>query len=386
VCSKPELKVLQDLTAVKKRTQEFVKCCDSQSASPRIKRQLRRISECGSVVLLRDYFENPDVGVRLHKANYCHLRKGCELCALVASARTVARLITPVQSILEARANLVPLLVTSTVSNGPDLAERVRHVLQSWKAVRGSGRLYDLAGLFSSAWAGGYWQLEVKRGGGSGLWHPHIHALVFHDGPLPADATARYARQWAGVTGDSSVVDVQEVDLSQGLVKPLLEIGRYTTKFSKVSAADRLEILEELQDVRSCGAWGCLYGKVQLGNAESDLEGGLEMYVFRQLVFRWSKGSYNRDLALEAGLNSGLDFESALRDKHLEQRALQYVRNMDRADKREREQPALLAACAVALAKRDRRDVLAEIEWKLSEKESPAKLALDAIRAEREKG
>lgn len=86
---------------------------------------------------------------------------------------------------------------------------------------------------------GGASFLEVKRGSGSGAWHPHIHILC----------QGRYIPQpelsqtWLDVTGDSKIVDVRLVREKRDT---LYYVTKYTTKGSTFSAIPAMEDLCEL--------------------------------------------------------------------------------------------------------------------------------------------
>ena len=52
------------------------------------------------------------------------------------------------------------------------------------------------------------WSYEIKRGQGSGLWHPHLHMIAGREVEPDAEMLSR---EWHEITGDSFIVDVRPI-------------------------------------------------------------------------------------------------------------------------------------------------------------------------------
>jgi plasmid rolling circle replication initiator protein Rep len=101
----------------------------------------------------------------------------CPLCAIRRGAKAMKAYLDRWEVIPSRKNGSEAVLVTLTVKNGDDLAERFKHLHRSqrelWKRRhRGRGSVLD--GV-----VGAVWSYEVKRGQNSGDWHPHLHMIAW---------------------------------------------------------------------------------------------------------------------------------------------------------------------------------------------------------------
>jgi len=99
---------------------------------------------------------------------------------------------------------------------------------------------------------GGIWFLQVKRGTGTGCWHPHLHILV--DGNYMEQH--RLSELWELVTFGSPVIDIRRIYDPTATAK---YVARYTARPAKMAdmpLADRIEVIEALKGKRLCGTFG----------------------------------------------------------------------------------------------------------------------------------
>jgi hypothetical protein len=111
----------------------------------------------------------------------------------------------------------VPLFLTLTVKNGPNLRERGEHLRRKFERLR--RRKYWRENI-----AGGIAIEEVLHNGHE--WHPHLHILVDSATPL-AVLLPELASEWRAVTGDSFIIDVRPLT-------ELREACKYTAKLSGI--------------------------------------------------------------------------------------------------------------------------------------------------------
>lgn len=189
----------------------------------------QRLSECGDYLAFRHYFTIDTV--RLHGASFCMKHLLCPLCAIRRGSKALKAYLDRWEVIQGEKTALRPFLVTLTVRNGDDLAERFRHLhagqRELWKRrQRGRGSVLD--GV-----VGAVWSYEVKRGQNSGDWHPHLHMIALAE---VEPSQERLSREWHDITGDSFVVDVRPI--TGDPVEGFLEVFKYAVKFSDQPPAD----------------------------------------------------------------------------------------------------------------------------------------------------
>lgn len=167
--------------------------------------KLLKIQSCGNVVELRSKAAGP---IHLHNYQKCGQTAVCPICAARAQAMRSKRYAGPITALaaacgrdgrnrIEKRSKwpgfahddfsgLNAYLLTATIRPAQSLRDGLKSLMGGWKAFRrmgqrrAKGRSKGEFGKVVAALA----KIEIKRGSGSGLWHPHIHALVFTSEPL----------------------------------------------------------------------------------------------------------------------------------------------------------------------------------------------------------
>jgi len=257
----------------------------SEHAQP-LARQQKRLATCGDYLVFRHYFTVNQV--KLHGASLCDQHLLCPLCAIRRGAKFLKAYLDRWEIIRAANPRLRPYLVTLTVKDGPDLAERFAHLKNSqhelWKRKH-RGRGSSLDGV-----AGAVWSYEIKRGSGSGEWHPHLHMIVLAEnlyvegagnhGPLSAE--------WHNITGDSFMVDVRLIDEADP-VSGFIEVFKYAVKFSSQSPADTVHAFLTLRGKRLLASSGCFRGVPEPAGLLDDAE-ALEGLPFVTLFYRYLVG------------------------------------------------------------------------------------------------
>ena len=241
-----------------------------------------RVASCGDYLVFRHYFTVDKV--RLHGASLCMKHLLCPLCAIRRGAKAMKAYLDRFEVIRGSQGDLRPFLVTLTVKDGPDLAERFRHLHRSQRELwmqraRGRGSVLDQV-------QGAVWSYEVKRGAGSGQWHPHLHMIALaHQAP----DQAQLALDWKWITKDSHVVDVRPIDQADP-VSGFLEVFKYAVKFSDQEPADTLECYLTLKGKRLIGSAGCFRGVV-VPEELTDDEADLAELPFSTLFYRFLRSA-----------------------------------------------------------------------------------------------
>ena len=130
-----------------------------------------------------------------------------------------------VQHLLTENPHLIPWMVTFTVKNGADLGERYAHLHKSVKAMNKNRTRGDRGHEIMKA-AGSVWSYEFKRGSGSGMWHPHMHAVWLCTSPLDVE---KLSKEWHHITGDSYIIEAHP--MYGDPVEAFCEVFKYAVKF-----------------------------------------------------------------------------------------------------------------------------------------------------------
>lgn len=238
-----------------------------------------KLRACGELL---EFTEYPAAGeVRLTAAHFCQQDRLCGLCACRRGGRYLGAYLERVEALRASRPNLEAFLTTVTVRDGPDLAERFEHLHAGLSGLM-QRRLNARKGLTACSLEGtegGVWSIEVKRGSGSGEWHPHAHAVVLAE-PDRAPNPRELMAEWKALTGDSFVVDVRPIGHGPA---DLAEVFKYAVKFGDLSFDDNLEAASVLKGRRLVRSFGCLRGLDPPDQLVDDPLEGLEWvaYLYR---------------------------------------------------------------------------------------------------------
>jgi hypothetical protein len=281
--------VSDGLEALPKRIDRYGKAkkgaldvADYMETLPEHQATANRVKSCGDYLVFRHYFTVDRV--KLHGASLCMKHLLCSLCAIRRGAKYLKAYLVRFQVLQEQNPKLLPYLVTLTVKDGPDLAERFKHLFRSqhelWKRKkRGRGSVLD--GV-----AGAVWSYEVKRGEGSGLWHPHLHMIALSES-IPDQA--QLATEWQNITGDSFIVDVRPIS-QEDPASGFIEVFKYAVKFSEQSPSDTVHAWVTLASKRLIGSSGAFIG-VEVPESLLDDSEGLEDLPYITLFYRYLRGA-----------------------------------------------------------------------------------------------
>jgi len=257
---------------------------------PQLKKISERVSACGDYLVFRHYFTVDQV--KLHGARLCMKHLLCKLCAIRRGAKYLAAYLQRFELLRAENPRLRAFLVTLTVKDGEDLKERFEHLKKSQQELwmqKHRGRGSPLDGV-----SGAVWSYEIKRGSGSGNWHPHLHMIALAENLDSEDYNAgtlgALSAAWHNITGDSFMVNVKpidQVDPATGFV----EVFKYAVKFSDQSHADTLHAFQTLRGKRLIASSGCFRGVPEPPDLLDDSE-ALEGLPFVTLFYRYLPNGY----------------------------------------------------------------------------------------------
>lgn len=253
--------------------------------SPASTKTAASLASCGNYLHFREYFT---VGkVRLHNATFCKQHLICPLCAIRRGAKALGAYLTRWQVIQQERPELRPYLLTLTVKNGNDLAERQTHLTKSLRKLMDHRRNFN-AGVPRAPWTelckaqGAVYTLELTNKGNG--WHPHCHMIVLAaSNPSQSDLSS----EWHKITGDSMIVDCRPItgDPSESF----MEVFKYAVKFSDLTLEDNWHAAQILKGKRLLGSFGLFRG-VQI--PESLLDEPLDELPYWDRFYRFIQGEY----------------------------------------------------------------------------------------------
>lgn len=256
-----------------------------EAPTPQTIRAAANLATCGNYLHFREYYTVRKV--RLHNATFCKQHLICPLCAIRRGAKALGAYLTRWDIIRAERPELRPYLLTLTVKNGDDLAERQAHLVRSLKRLTHHRRDFN-AGTRGAPYTelckaqGAVYTLELTNKGNG--WHPHCHMIVLAASQPSQEALSI---EWHKITGDSFIVDCRPIvgDPAEGF----MEVFKYALKFSDLSLADNWEAAQTLKGKRLLGSFGLFRG-VQV--PESLLDEQLDDLPYWDRFYRYLKGEY----------------------------------------------------------------------------------------------
>ena len=96
---------------------------DYMETLPQHQATAKRVKSCGDYLAFRHYYTVDRV--RLHGASLCMKHLLCPLCAIRRGAKYLKAYLVKFEALQQQNPNLKAYLVTLTVKDGPDLAERL---------------------------------------------------------------------------------------------------------------------------------------------------------------------------------------------------------------------------------------------------------------------
>lgn len=254
-----------------------------------------KVRGCGSYLELREWLDH-DGKCTVQTANFCKKAVICNMCAIRRSAKLCKAYESKILEVLASpgTAHLKPVMLTVTVKNGEDCRDTFLHLKDSFRRLQRKANDYKrrknkdgIAPEFVKV-LGGVYAYEIKKGKG-GKWHPHLHMFALLDDWIDQE---KLSREWLEITGDSFVVGVTAC--KGGVLKGLIEVLKYTTKFSEMSPADILIIEQTVRGANLVAPVGVLRG-VKVGEIDHDeqLDGDYIDYIAH---FLYSKNGYKLKL------------------------------------------------------------------------------------------
>lgn len=239
-----------------------------------------RLYRCGAHLHFREWTAH-EGRTTLHKGMFCQVPLLCPVCAIRRGGKMLRRYSERAAFLLR---DHDAYMVTLTVKNGDDLAERFDHLRSGMRRLRerakkGYGAL--------AASNGALWSFEFTKSAKG--WHPHVHMVWFvpKGAHVQGGAGSQLSLDWQSITGDSFIVDARP--LYGNLTAAFCEVLKYALKFSTLDLADNLHAYRTLKGKRLISSSGCMWGLELPEDAcleDDPLDG-----PYIELVYAWAKSS-----------------------------------------------------------------------------------------------
>jgi plasmid rolling circle replication initiator protein Rep len=251
-----------------------------------------RLVQCGDYLVFKQYYT---VGkVRMTAANFCMSSLLCPLCAIRRGSKNLEAYLQRFEIIKSEKPHLKLSMLTLTVKNGQDLAERFNHLKKSLnkmsdrrrKTLKGARGYHSefakIAGLVGS--------IEITKDGGLGEiketgWHPHAHIMVLHSDRFDYVALQD---EWLKITGDSHVLNVTAAKHPNDPAQDFLEVFKYALKFADLTPEQNIEAYEVMRGKHLLFSGGDFYG---VDVPESSLDVELDELPYVELFYQYMAGT-----------------------------------------------------------------------------------------------
>lgn len=246
-------------------------------------KEAHKLAGCAEYLMFRHYYTVDKV--RLYAASFCKKHLLCPMCAIRRGAKMLSAYLQRYEAAIEEHPHLRPYLVTVTVKNGADLAERLRHLRKALKRMSEARRSYlgnptRYRHIEFARSMGGFHSIEVTNKGQG--WHPHGH-MIWLCGSKPDQEALR--AEWHAWTGDSFIVDVRPL---HDPVEGFLEVCKYALKFSDLSPSDNWHAYQVMSGQRLIDSHGLMRG-VEI--PDDLLDEPLDDLPFVYLLYRYLSGA-----------------------------------------------------------------------------------------------
>ena len=104
----------------------------------------QKLNECGNYLLFKNFYTIGEV--KLSKLRTCGQHLLCPFCAAIRASRAIQKYVERIDQVLKENRKLKPVLITLTVKNGSNLAERSEHLMKSFRTLLERRRDYEKKG------------------------------------------------------------------------------------------------------------------------------------------------------------------------------------------------------------------------------------------------
>ena len=282
------------------------------SDKPLLVKEHKALDECGGFLVFRHYYQLEKY--RLLAGCTCKKHLLCALCAIRRAAKCVAVFSEKINHVTLGQ-EYDTLLITLTVKNGSDLAERYNHLQKSFQKLlqkrKDALKKKPTQETLLKHVSGAIYSYEVTISD-NGEYHPHMHMIALVPKGIftyqeriikkkavrvAVDLWAGLVQDWQDITGDSKIVDVRKIENEEDQISALVETFKYALKFSEMDVETQVACYLVLKSRRMIGSMGALFGVKLPDNLNDELLPGEEKYV--DLVYQYSGLNFGYQLTTQ---------------------------------------------------------------------------------------
>lgn len=282
------------------------------SDKPLLVKEHKALDECGGFLVFRHYYQLEKY--RLLAGCTCKKHLLCALCAIRRAAKCVAVFSEKINHVTLGQ-EYDTLLITLTVKNGSDLAERYNHLQKSFQKLlqkrKDALKTKPTQETLLKHVSGAIYSYEVTISD-NGEYHPHMHMIALVPKGIftyqeriikkkavrvAVDLWACLVQDWQDITGDSKIVDVRKIENEEDQISALVETFKYALKFSEMDVETQVACYLVLKSRRMIGSMGALFGVKLPDNLNDELLPGEEKYV--DLVYQYSGLNFGYQLTTQ---------------------------------------------------------------------------------------
>ena len=260
------------------------------------KQRSLQVKNCAGFLQFKVY-DDEEQTRKLYRANFCK-HPLCVMCAWRLSIKRVRELLEAVEVIKSQNPEGRFYFLTLTVSNWDKISKLRLKKLQK----QGVEFIREVLGTTSY-----YVSLEITIGN-DGLYHPHLHALVYTTRYIDTtlNSIAMYRKEWAKIAKkrdmDYQILTVYPIARGEEGEKSLHEVTKYILKPKmKISKEMVINVSKSIENVKkgfSSGKIREAIREAKKGIYERDIEDleKLEEYGWRMEIYKWLGNSYVLDV------------------------------------------------------------------------------------------
>ncbi|GAI59882.1 unnamed protein product, partial [marine sediment metagenome] len=208
----------------------------------------RELEDCGASIGIR-IWEDGQGRARsaICAGHFCQHPRACVICAARRTGRLVEAYTGKILQCLLDDDTLMPVMVDLTQRTGPTLDERLSNLskgltrfLECRRRALSAPERRNYSELTKVA--GGVFSIEIKRGAGTGEWHPHGHGILLVRQFLDQD---RVSREWAESIGQArALVYLKRIEDGDdgALLDALREVLKYNVKLGEIDDIEALDV------------------------------------------------------------------------------------------------------------------------------------------------